>query len=137
MNIWKKDYVMRRYTRQKNRKGYTTRGYTDTTVQLNVQTITETQTSVTADGKRSVKRIKSYGSFPLRVEDVKNGIQADRLFFAGDWFECESCVFWEHTPLSHYRAQFVRVSEAIDGSDIVPPESNNDGIQEGGDVYDG
>ena len=27
MNIWKKDYVMRRYNKQKNRKGYTTRGY--------------------------------------------------------------------------------------------------------------
>lgn len=134
MNIWKKDYVMRRYNQQKNRKGYATRGYTDTTVRLNVQTITETQTSVTVDGKRSVKRIKSYGSFPFRVEDVKNGIQADRLFFAGAWFECESSVFWEHTPLSHYRSQFVRVSEAIDGSDTVPPTSDN--AQEGGDGND-
>ncbi len=132
MNIWRKGYVMRRYSQQKNRNGYATRGYTDTTVLLNVQTITETQTSTSADGKRSVKRIKSYGSFPFRVEDVRNGIQADRLFFAGAWFECESSVFWEHTPLSHYRSQFVRVSEAIDSSDTVPPTGSH--TQEGGAV---
>lgn len=126
MKLWRIGYTMRRYNKQKNRKGYTTRGYTDTTVQLNVQTITDTQTSVTAEGKRKSARIKSYGSFPFRVNDVKNGIQADRLFFNGNWYECESSVFWEHTPLSHYRSQFVLVSEAVDQSDLQPPSSDDE-----------
>ena len=131
MNIWKKDYVMRRYGKQKNRKGYAASSFTDTTVQLNVQTITETQSSVTVDGKRSVKRIKAYGSFPFRVEDVQSGIRADRLFFAGAWYECESCVFWEHTPLSHYRSQFVRVSEAVDTPPAPASADNADRKEEG------
>lgn len=132
MNIWKKDYVMRRYNKQKNRKGYTTRGYEEMMVQLNVQTVSGTQSSVNVDGKRSTKRIKTYGSFPFRVESVKDGIQADRLFFAGEWYECESSIYWEHTPLSHYRSQFVRVSEAVDNSEVekpieAPEENEHDG----------
>ncbi len=120
MNIWKKQYTLRRYNPQKRRKGYVTRNYTDTTVVLNVQTVSD-QTEVTVEGKRCPRRIKSYGNFPIRTEDVKKGIQADRLFFAGAWYQCESSVFWEHTPLSHYRSEFALVSEAIAESDVQPP----------------
>lgn len=131
MNIWKKKYTLRRYNPQKSRKGYFTRNYTDTTVMLNVQPVSD-QTEVTTEGKRCPKMIKSYGTFPIRTEDVKRGIQADRLFFNGAWYQCESSVFWEHTPLSHYRSEFALVSEAIAESDVQPPSEPVKSTQEGG-----
>ena len=122
MNIWKKLYTLRRYTEQKNNKGYFSQGHRDIVVSLDVQPITGTQTQVTVNGKRMSTNIKAYGSFPIQVEDAKKGTKADWLFFDGAWYECNSCVHWEHTPLAHYRSQFVLVSEAIKDDEKVPPE---------------
>lgn len=133
MKLWRKDYTMRRYGQQSFCNGYASRGFTDSVVKLNVQTIGSTQTTVTPEGKRSTRRIKSYGSFPFRVEDVPNGIQADRLFFNGEWYACESSVLWEHTPLSHYRSEFVKVSEALASVEHRLPSIET----EGGESYDG
>ena len=127
-SIWKKPYVLRRYTTQKNRKGYYARGYTETTVKLDVQTINASAT-LTAEGKRPTKSIRSFGSFPIKAADIRTATQGDRLFFEGEWYECTSCVRREHTPLKHYRSEFTLVSEAIPNSDInapkrVPTEDN-------------
>lgn len=127
-SIWKKPYVLRRYKAQKNRKGYYARGYTETTVMLDVQTVNASAT-VTKEGKRPTKQIRSFGSFPIKAADVKSATQGDRLFFEGEWYECTSCVHREHTPLTHYRSEFTLVSEAIPSSDLnspkkVPTEDN-------------
>ena len=120
-SIWKKPYVLRRYTKQKNRKGYYARGCTETTVMLDVQTINASAT-LTAEGKRSTKSIRSFGTFPIKAADTKKAIQGDRLFFEGEWYECTSCIHREHTPLNHYRSEFTLVSEAIPSSDLTTPK---------------
>ncbi len=120
MNIWKLKYTLRRYNPQKRKKGYTTRSHTDTTVYLNVQPI-DGKTEVTAEGKRCPKHIKSFGTFPIRTENVKLGIQADRLFYDGAWYQCTQSVYWEHTPLAHYESEFALVSEAVAPSDVQAP----------------
>ena len=123
-SMWKKQYVLRRYTAQKNRKGYYTRGYSDTTVMLNVQTINASAT-LTAEGKRPTKSIRSFGSFPIKAADIRSATQGDRLFFEGEWYECTSCVHREHTPLNHYRSEFTLVSEAIPNPDKRSPSEDN------------
>lgn len=120
-SIWKRPYVLRRYKAQKNRKGYYARGYTETTVMLDVQTVNASAT-VTKEGKRPTKQIRSFGSFPIKAADVKSATQGDRLFFEGEWYECTSCVRREHTPLAHYRSEFTLVSEAISNSDLNTPK---------------
>lgn len=119
-SIWKRPYTLRRYKKQKNRRGYFGRGYTETTVMLNVQTV-NANAVVTKEGKRPTKSIKAFGSFPIKAADVKTATQGDRLFFEGEWYECTSCVHKEHTPLTHYLSQFTLVSEAIPEEDLTPP----------------
>ena len=119
-SLWKRQYTLRRYTPQKNRRGYYSRGYTDTTVMLNVQT-TRSDATLTKEGKRPTKAIKSFGTFPIKAADVKTATQGDRLFFEGEWYECTSCVHKEHTPLNHYISQYTLVSEAIPESDLNEP----------------
>ena len=119
-SIWKKQYVLRRYKKQKNKKGYYSRGYTETTVMLDVQTVNASAT-LTAEGKRPTKAIRAFGTFPIKAADIKSGTQGDRLFFEGEWYECTSCVHREHTPLTHYRSEFTLVSEAVSNSDLGTP----------------
>ena len=123
LNLWKRQYVLRRYTKQKNRRGYYSRGFTETQVMLDVQTVSS-DAVVTKEGKRNTKVIKAFGSFPIKAADVKTGVQGDRLFFEGEWYECTSCVLKEHTPLVHYRSQFTLVSEAVSETDLSTPDGN-------------
>lgn len=120
-DIWKKQYTLRRYKPQKNRRGYFARGYTETTVMLNVQTV-KSDATLTKEGKRPTKAIKAFGTFPIKAADIKTATQGDRLFFEGEWYECTSCVHKEHTPLNHYMSQFTLVSEAIPEADLNEPE---------------
>ena len=127
-DIWKKQYTLRRYKPQENRRGYFTRGFTETTVLLNVQT-TNSNATLTKEGKRPTKSIKAFGLFPIKAADVKTATQGDRLFFEGEWYECTSCVHKEHTPLNHYMSQFTLVSEAIHESDVeIPQKDETEGI---------
>ena len=121
MDIWKKKYVLRRYGKQRSRKGYFTRGYTEFSVFLDVQTVNSSAT-LTKEGRRATKEIKAFGRAQLQAADVKTGVQGDRLFFDGEWYECTSCVRREHTPLAHYRSQFTLVSEAVHPTDTTEPQ---------------
>ena len=120
-DIWKQQYTLRRYSPQKNRRGYFTRGYTEKTVLLNVQ-VTRSDATLTKEGKRNTKTIKAIGAFPIKEADVKTATQGDRLFFEGEWYECTSCVHKYHTPLKHYISQFTLVSEAIPNSELASHE---------------
>ena len=132
MNIWKIPYTLRRYNPQKKKKGYVTRNYTDSIVKLNVQPVSA-QVEVTEDGKRCPKRIKAFGTFPIRTVDIAKGINADRLFYQGAWYECVQSQMWEHTPLFHYESEFTLVSEAIPESDKKPPsKTDSEPAEDGG-----
>ena len=120
-DLWKKQYTLRQYKPQKNKRGYFSRGFTETTVSLNVQTV-RSDATLTKEGKRPTKMIKSFGTFPIKAADIKTATQGDRLFFEGEWYECTSCVHKEHTPLNHYLSQFTLVSEAIPESDLSEPQ---------------
>ena len=122
MNIFKRDYTLRRFSHQSKVRGYAAiASYKDIKVSLNVQPMVSTELKSLAEGDRATKGVKSYGDFPVTTADPKTGARADRLFYAGEWYESVSSSFFEHTPLGHWKSQYVRVSEA-DDSDAPPTE---------------
>lgn len=126
MNIFKRNYTLRRFSQQSTKKGYAVvASYKDKTVSLNVQPTVSTDLKSLPEGDRSSKSIKSYGDFPVTTVNVKKGIRADRLFYAGEWYECVGSFYYEHTPLGHWKSLYVRVSEA-DDSDEPPTEVTQD-----------
>lgn len=127
MNLWKKQYTLRSYTKQKARRGYVSKTYTDRIVSLDVQPLSSSTTTVGAEGSRTPERIVAYGESIIRTADARNGILADRLFYNGEWYECESSEFYGNTPLAHFVSNFVKVPEST--PDPVPPaqeEKNGD-----------
>lgn len=115
--IWKSYYTMRRYGEQQVVRGNVVRSYTESQVFLDIQPVMNEMT-VTEGGKRVIKRITAYGNEMMHTEDVKNGIPADRIYFDGAWFECESSMKYEHSIVSHYTTSFVRVSEAVSEEEV-------------------
>lgn len=126
MNIFKRTYKLRTYSRQKTKNGYAVNAaYRDRNVSLNVQPTVAIDLKNLPEGDRAGKSIKSYGDFPVQTADVVQGYRADRLFYAGEWYECVSSSFYEHTPLHHWKSLYVRVSEA-DTTDGEPTETEDE-----------
>lgn len=113
-NLWRRPYTLRRYSPQKYVNGYAVKDYEDITVVLDVQFLTSREMQLLPEGKRSTVHIKSYGNTIIRTADQSTGRPADRLFYQGEWWECESSVVRDKTLLSHCKAQFIKVSESVE-----------------------
>lgn len=103
IGLWKKPYVVRRYTIG-YQNGYETSTKTDSIEQLDIQTTSKTQ-STQEDGDRSVQRIKAFGDFPFTVS--KDGTKADKVYFQNKWFECVASRLSDNTVIRHYTSEFI------------------------------
>ena len=112
MNIWRKTYTIRRYAGQTIVSGYPVASYTEFTTLIDVQP-DQNAATIDTDGKRRVQRLTSYGDAALLTENVETGQSADRLFFEGSWYECDSSMMYEHTPLAHYTCTWIRIPEGV------------------------
>lgn len=74
---------------------------------MDIQTI-ENKVDTTHDGRDSVKRLKVFCDLEILAEDKDKQQKADRVFFQGKWFECQTSRLSENTPLRHYTATFVQ-----------------------------
>lgn len=127
MNLWKKQYTLRSYTRQKAKRGYVSKTYTDRIVSLDIQPLTASTSTVGAEGSRTPEKIVAYGESIIKTSDARNGILADRVFYNGEWYECESSEFYGNTPLAHFVSNFVKVPESTPAPAApVKEESNGD-----------
>ena len=106
MNYLKKAHTLRRFSKPKIVKGYSSIPYADKTLPMDVQTM-EDKVITTPDGNKSVQRLKVFCDSEILVESEANQQKADRLWFQGKWFECKSSRLSENTPLRHYTATFV------------------------------
>lgn len=120
IDIFKKNYVIRRFGGQQFIDGYATAPYTDGTIKLNVQPLNSDEMQALPEGERTIKRLKSFGKLKLTAADQYTGVPGDRLFYYGRWYECVSSVNWDHTPISHFRSEFVAISEK--SVNTAPPE---------------
>ena len=72
MNIFKRNYTLRRFSQQSTKKGYAVMAsYKDETVSLNVQPTVSADLKSFPEGDRSSISIKYLGYFPLSSVIVK------------------------------------------------------------------
>lgn len=128
MRPFRRPYCIRRQDVQKFVNGYSINDSTEFIAYLNIQPLSNDSLLALPEGERKIRRVKSYGSVPLNVADEHTGRQGDLLYYDSKWFECLSCVKWEHTPLKHYEAEFVILA---DQSKQPPPKT-----QAGGNEYE-
>ncbi len=74
---------------------------------MDIQTL-ENKVDTTHDGRDAVKRLKVFCDLEILAEDKDKQQKADRVFFQGKWFECQTSRLSENTPLRHYTATFVQ-----------------------------
>lgn len=111
LDIFKRNYVARRYEQQQWKGGYERSPHRDFTVMLNVQPLTADELQALPEGERGVKRFKAFGATTLRGADVKAGTKADLVYIGGDWYEVRSSNDWRHISiLSHNYVELVLVN---------------------------
>jgi hypothetical protein len=93
--------------------------YTDLSVNLNVQPLSKNELQALPEGERTIKRVKTFGMDALVSADEHMQTAADLLFYDGLWYECKTCVHWLHTPLTHYEAEFVVLSDQSSEPPII------------------
>ena len=113
MALWRNQYTLRRYGEQTNNNGYLSSQYTDSLAHFDVQPLTSSELMALPEGQRSTKRINTWSAFPVRVADIDKQVRGDMIFVGGKWYECTEAHPWQATPLNHFQAQWVEVSEAI------------------------
>lgn len=116
MNFFKKPYTLRRFYAPKYVKGYSTIPYSDRTVLMDVQTLSD-DIITTPDGSRAVERLKVFCDTEILVEDTEKEQKADRIYFQEKWFDCRSSRLSDNTILRHYTATFVEVLDNEPGPD--------------------
>lgn len=125
--LFRRPYTIRRRGEQKIVNGYTISDNSEFTVRLNIQPLSKNDLLALPEGKKTIARIKSFGADALISSDEQNGTPGDLLYYGGKWYECCSCVGWLHTPLNHYEAEFVILS---DQSKEKPPETGGDTVDD-------
>lgn len=115
LDIFKKQYTLRRFEKTQIIRGRSRAVYTDSIVSLNVQPLTSDDIMTMPEGMRRKKNIKAIGRVQLRTADEKAGTLADRIHYHGEWYECTGADMWGNTPVGQ--------TEAIFG--LVPAESGD------------
>lgn len=121
MPFFGKHYTLRRYGESKVVNGYSTDGHTDMSVFLDVQTISDDEVKEDT-GSRDDMMLKTFGDFPIRCTKQENGVQPDRLFYDGRWYECTASRLSQNTFIKHWTSTFA----------LLPGEPVDDAETEGG-----
>lgn len=110
MPFFGKNYTLRRYGESKVVNGYPTAGHTDQTVFLDVQTISDDEVKEDT-GSRDNMMLKTFGGFPVRCTKQEDGVQPDRLFYDGRWYECTASRLSQNTFIKHWTSTFALLPE--------------------------
>ncbi len=102
--MFSSQYTIRRYGKA-DRDGC--HPYRDITVRLNIQSLNTRELEALPEGERSLRRVKSFGKSEIHTVNQQVGTPADRLYYQGEWYECEQASRWEHTPIGHWECQWV------------------------------
>ncbi len=127
IGIFRRPYTVRRHDKQKFVNGYAVNGSADLTFMLNVQPLSSDELLALPEGERSVARVKTFGADRLIPADEHSGTPGDLLFVSGKWYECKSCIHWQHTPLKHYEGEFVVLA---DQSGQKPPKAGGEAVDD-------
>ena len=127
IEIFNKDYTVRRFGEPKEVRGYMTTTHEDMTVSMNVHPLGTDALQALPEGERKIKRLEGHSSQKLIIADANSGVKGDLLLYHGEWYECVSAVEWDHTLLSHLNYQFVIVPKDAAGTiDTGFPEESQE-----------
>jgi hypothetical protein len=110
MPFFGKNYTLRRFGESQVVNGYQTAGHTDQTVFLDVQTISDDEVKEDT-GSRDSMMLKTFGDFPIRCTKQEDGVQPDRLFYDGRWYECTASRLSQNTFIKHWTSTFALLPE--------------------------
>lgn len=110
MPFFGKTYSLRRFEENTIVNGYPTAGYEDIRVFLDVQTISDDEVKEDT-GSRDAMMLKTFGDFPIRCTKQEDGLQPDRLFYDGRWYECSASRLSQNTFIKHWTSTFVLLPE--------------------------
>lgn len=131
MNFLKRQHLLRRYSKPEIIRGYSSIPYEDKTLPMDIQTL-EDMVITTADGSKSIQRLKVFCDSIILVENEEKQQKADRLWFQDKWFECKSSRLSENTPLKHWTATFVECLDIEKGPLEIIKESEGCEYEPGG-----
>lgn len=106
--MFRSEYIIRRYEKADG-EGY--RLFRDNPIRLSIQSLNTRELEALPEGERSARRVKSFSSSEIRTVNQREEIPADRLYYQGEWYECEQASRWAHTPLAHWEGQWVVLPE--------------------------
>lgn len=115
ITLFNRPYWIRRFGEQKIIAGYLTSGYEDFSASLHIHPGTSQQQPL-PEGERRIRRLDGHGNIELIPADHEAGVKGDLLLYDGRWYECVSCVRWDHTVLNHWNYSFVQVPEDAAGT---------------------
>lgn len=114
VSLFNRKYWLRRFGEQREVKGYLTAGYKDYVIGIHAHLMGTNALEALPEGERTVSHLEGHGPHKLIAADADSNIKADLLLYGGDWYECTVSMKYNHTILSHYNYQFVKVPK--DGS---------------------
>ena len=124
MNIalFNRKYWVRRFGEQRVVRGFVTNDHTDFVASLHVHPSGSDQQQQLPEGERRLKRLEGHASIELRVGNEQTHTKGDLLYYHGEWYECVSAQFFDHTLLSHLNYQFVLVpTDGAHSTDLQDP----------------
>lgn len=124
IRLFNAKYTIRRFSEQQNVRGYFVSPHSDFTVSIDVSPSGSDSAKNQPEGENYISYLDGWGEVELRTADPKTGTWGDLLWYHGDWYECTSCVRWDHTLLSHFNYHFAMAPRtSANSSDLEPPES--------------
>lgn len=129
--IFNKKYWVRRFGEPKNVRGYITSDRKDFAVSLHIHPMGSDAMQALPEGERRMKHLEGHGTDELIPANQETGVKGDLLLYHGEWYECTSAQFWDHTLLSHTNYQFCLVpTNSPRAADITDPPTGEPGKPE-------
>lgn len=85
LTIFRREFVVRRFSKEEIVDGYGTASYKDTVEVLNVQPLSADELQALPEGERKTKRMKAFSDFLFNTADQSTGCR-------GDWLDRKSVV---------------------------------------------
>jgi hypothetical protein len=117
MSFFERPYTVRRFGVPFEAAGCETADYYEKTFDMDVQIVVPSSSEANPEGQRKSKRVNSWGDLEMIAADDLKHTRGDWLLYRGEWYECTSCEYRDHTILHHWRGEWTRLPEGGDKYD--------------------
>ena len=138
LNLFTRNYIVRRYGPEAIVKGYYSASHTDFVAKLDIQPAGSSSGPTTAaEGQRTLPDFKAYGPGALRSADQRAGTPADNVWIDGRWYEARRSDSWRHIGLlDHNRTELYLMDQQPQAPDESILEGSGESEDDGGQGVD-